>query len=103
MPPWSIQLGSRPHGSNRNRVTPSGGRHWDWTVAGDGERSTRGRASTFKSWRKRESGQVDSTQGGGYLWRERTLFPQNEGKWVQGQTNTEMELKEEDRAHAHSP
>ena len=51
----------------------------------------------------RESGQVDSTQGGGYLWREGTFFPQNEGQWVQGQSNTEMEAKEEDKAHAHSP
>lgn len=72
-------------------------------MAGDGERSTRGRASAFKSWRKRDSGQVDSTQGGGDLWREGTFFPQNEGKWVQGQNNTEMEVKEEDRVHAHSP
>lgn len=72
-------------------------------VAGDGERSTRGRASAFESWRKRDSGQVDSTQGGGYLWREGTFFPQNEDKWVQGQNNTKMEVKEEDRVHAHSP
>lgn len=28
---WQVQLGSRPHGSNRDRATPSGGRRWDWT------------------------------------------------------------------------
>ena len=29
--PWQVQLGRRPHGSNRDRAPPSRGRHWDWT------------------------------------------------------------------------
>ena len=28
---WQVQLGSKPHSSNRDRAPASGGRHWEWT------------------------------------------------------------------------
>ena len=47
---WQVPLGRRPHGSSRDRVPPSGWRHWDWT-----ETPAPGRVSSQQSTEKPNS------------------------------------------------